>query len=62
MKILSCEKFVMTIFKFIGQFYLEIQRQEEFSELGNRVFLDNGLGSFHAFLILQIWNKAEVVK
>jgi hypothetical protein len=47
----------MTIFEFVGQviFHKDVFiLQENFSELGIRVFLENGLGSFQAFLILQI--------
>jgi hypothetical protein len=47
----------MTIFEFVGQFFFQndvFEIQEDFSELGIRVFLENGLGSFQTFLILQI--------
>jgi hypothetical protein len=47
----------MTIFEFIGQFFSQndlIKLPRFFSELGIRVFAENGLGSFQAFLILQI--------
>jgi hypothetical protein len=36
--------------------------QEVFSDLGIKVFLENGLGSFRSFLILQIWDKPEVLE
>jgi hypothetical protein len=36
--------------------------QEVFSELEIRVFLENGLGSFQTFLILQISDKPDVLK
>jgi hypothetical protein len=36
--------------------------QEDFSEHGIREFLGNGLGSFQAFLILQISDKPRVLK
>jgi hypothetical protein len=45
------------IFQFVGQFFFHndvFKLQKDFSELGIRVFLDNGLGSFQTFLILQI--------
>jgi hypothetical protein len=35
---------------------------EVFSELEIRIFLENGLGSFQTFLILQISDKPEVLK
>jgi hypothetical protein len=47
----------MTIFEFIGEFFFKndvFNFQEVFSELEIRVFLENGLGSFEAFLNLQI--------
>jgi hypothetical protein len=34
----------------------------DFSELGIRIFFENGLGSFQTFLILQILEKPEVLK
>jgi hypothetical protein len=46
--------FFMDIFEFIGQFYFQnniFQLQELFSELGIRIFLENGLGSFQTFFI-----------
>jgi hypothetical protein len=58
-------KIFMTIFEFVGQFFFQndvFEIQEDFSELGIRVFLENGLGSFQTFLILQIWDKTEVLK
>jgi hypothetical protein len=51
------EKFFMTIFEFIGQFYFQndvFKLQIVFSELDISVFLENGLGSFQTLLILQI--------
>jgi hypothetical protein len=36
--------------------------QEDFSELVIRVYLENVLGSFQAFIILQIWDKPLVIK
>jgi hypothetical protein len=50
-------KIFMTIFEFVRQFFFQndvFKLQEVFSELEIRVFLGNGLGSFQAFLILQI--------
>jgi hypothetical protein len=47
----------MPIFELVGQFFFQndvYKLQEDFSQLGMRVFLDNGLGSYKAFLILQI--------
>jgi hypothetical protein len=44
-------------FEFIGQFYFQndvFKLIKIFSKLGIRVFLENGLGSFQPFLILQI--------
>jgi hypothetical protein len=43
-------KKTMTTFEFIGQFFFQndiFKLQEIFSELRIRVFLENGLGSFH---------------
>jgi hypothetical protein len=54
MKIPRKKKF-MTIFEFIGQFFLTndvFKLQEVFSELGIKVFFENGLEYFQAFLIL----------
>jgi hypothetical protein len=34
----------------------------DFSELGMRVFLEKGLGSFQTLLIFQISDKPEVLK
>jgi hypothetical protein len=48
---------VSIIFEFIGQFFLQnnvFKLYEVFLELGIRVFLENGLGSFQTFLILVI--------
>jgi hypothetical protein len=50
-------KIFMAIFEFIGQFFFQnygFKLQENFSELGIRAFLENGLGSFHTFFILQV--------
>jgi hypothetical protein len=52
------------IFEFTGQFFFDIdvfKLQENFSEHAIRVFLENGLGSFQTFLILQISDKPEVL-
>jgi hypothetical protein len=41
----------------VGQFFFQndvFKLQEDFSELEIRVFLENGLGNFQIFLILQI--------
>jgi hypothetical protein len=54
---LYSEKFFMTIFEFIGQFYFQndiFKLLEVVSELEIRAFLENGLGSCQTFLILQI--------
>jgi hypothetical protein len=54
---LTCEKFFMTNFEISVQFYFQndILKLEKISSmLGIRVFLENGFGSFQAFLILQI--------
>jgi hypothetical protein len=56
---LTLEKIFITVFEFIGQFYFQNDvfiRQEVFSEL------ENGLGIFHTFLILQILDKPQVLK
>jgi hypothetical protein len=58
-------KFFITILEFFWQFFFQndvFKLQEDFSELGIIVFLENGLGSFQTFLILQIWDKPEVLK
>jgi hypothetical protein len=50
-------RYPYTIFQFVGQFFFQndvFKLQENFSELDIRVFLENGLGSFQTFLILQI--------
>jgi hypothetical protein len=52
-------------FEFIGQFFFQndvFELQQDFSELDTSVFLENKLGSFQAFLILQIWYKPEANK
>jgi hypothetical protein len=57
-------KFFINIFEFIGQFYFQsdiFKLQEFVSELGITVFRENGLGSFQTFLILQIWEKPELL-
>jgi hypothetical protein len=58
-------KIFMTIFELVGQFFFQnniFKLQEDFSELRIRVILENGIGSFQTFLILQIWDKPEVLK
>jgi hypothetical protein len=45
----TCEDFSKIMFKLQALF-------------GIRVFLDNGLGSFHTFLVLQIKDKPEMLK
>jgi hypothetical protein len=53
---LKWEKFFMTVFEFVGQFIFQsdvFKLQEIISELGIKVLLENGLGIFQAFLILQ---------
>jgi hypothetical protein len=55
----------MTIFEFIRQFHYEndiLKLQEVFSDHGIRVFLENGLESFQAYLILQIRDTPEMLK
>jgi hypothetical protein len=52
---LTWEKFFITVFEFIGQFFFQnddLKLQEVFSELGIRVFFENGLGSCQTFLVL----------
>jgi transcription initiation factor IIF auxiliary subunit len=52
---LTWEKFFMTVFEFIGQSFFKncvYKLHDVFSELGIRVFFENGLGSFQIFLIL----------
>jgi hypothetical protein len=47
----------MTIFELVGHFFFQnniFKLQEDFSELGIRVILENGIGSFQKFFILQI--------
>jgi hypothetical protein len=54
---LMWEEFFMPVFEFIEQFSLQndvFKLQEVFSEQEIRFFLENGLGSFQTFLILQI--------
>jgi hypothetical protein len=61
---LDARKIFMTIFEFIGQFFFQnviYKLQKYLSELGIKVFLENGLGSFLTFLILQIRDKLEVL-
>jgi hypothetical protein len=65
MKTLTCKKLFMTIFDCTGQFYFQndvFKFQAVFSELEIKVFLENGLGSFQAFHILQLLDKPEVLK
>jgi hypothetical protein len=55
----------MAIFEYFGQFFFQndvFKLHEDFSEHGITVFLENGLGSFQTFLILQISDKPEVLK
>jgi hypothetical protein len=55
----------MAILEFDGQFFFQnnvFKLHEVFSELEIRVFLENGLGSFQTFLIVQISDKPEVLK
>jgi hypothetical protein len=50
---LTWKKFFMAIFEFIGQCYFQndvFKIQEVFSELGIRLFLENGLGVCRDFL------------
>jgi hypothetical protein len=54
-----------TVFEFIGPFIFQndvFKLQEVFSEHGIRVFFKNELRSFQKFLILQIWDKPDVLK
>jgi hypothetical protein len=47
----------MTIFELVEQFFFQndmFKLQEHFTKLRIRVILGNGIGNFHAFLILQI--------
>jgi hypothetical protein len=56
METLMPEKF-MPIFEFVGEVFFPnkvLKFHEDFAELVMRVFLENGLGSFQIFLILQI--------
>jgi hypothetical protein len=46
---------------FLSKWYFT-NLQQDFSELGITVFLEDGLGSFQTFLIFQIWDKPEVLK
>jgi hypothetical protein len=54
---LTWQKIFTTIFELIGQFYFQnniLQFQEVFSDVEKiRVFLEDGLGNFKAFLLLQ---------
>jgi hypothetical protein len=57
--------FFTTIFQFAGQFFFQnavFKPQEDFLELGIRVFLVIGLECFETFFILQIWDKPVVLK
>jgi hypothetical protein len=59
------QKFFMAIFEFFGQFFFQndvFKLQEDFSEHGIRVFLENELGHFQTFLISQISDKRELLK
>jgi hypothetical protein len=58
-------KFLMSIFELVGRFFFQndsFNLQEEFKEFGIRVILENGIGSFQTFLILQIWDKPQMLK
>jgi hypothetical protein len=58
-------KIFITLFELFGQFFFQndiFKLQEDFSELGIRVILENDIGSFQTFLILQIWDEPEVLK
>jgi hypothetical protein len=62
---LTGKKFYFDRFCFIGQFFFEhdiFKLQEVFSECGIRALLEKGLVSFQIFLILQIWDKPDVLK
>jgi hypothetical protein len=64
-KLCSSEIYKEAVFEFNGQFFFQndvFKLQEVFSELEIRVFLENILGSFQSFLILQISDKLEVLK
>jgi hypothetical protein len=53
----------MAIFEYDEQSFFQnyvFKLQEIFSELEIRIFLENGLGSFQKFLILQNSDKPEV--
>jgi hypothetical protein len=55
----------MAIFEFFGLLFFQndvFKLQEDFSKHGIRVFLENGLGSFQTFLILQISDKPDVLQ
>jgi hypothetical protein len=55
---------LLSLKSFIGQFYFQndiYKFQKVFPEIGVRVFIENGIGSFQAFLILQIRDKVEVL-
>jgi hypothetical protein len=55
----------MVIFEFFVQFFNQngvFKFEKVFSELEFRVFLENGLGSFQKFLILQILDEPEALK
>jgi hypothetical protein len=56
MKFRDLQGFLMDVFEFIGQFFFRndgFKLQEDLFKLGIRVFFENGLGGFKAFLILQ---------
>jgi hypothetical protein len=49
----------------MDKFFLQndvLKLQKVFSDLGIKVFLENGLGSDQAFLIFQIREKPEMLK
>jgi hypothetical protein len=55
----------MSIFEIVKQFIFQndiFKLQEDFSELRNIVIFENGIESCQAFLILQIWDKPDVLK
>jgi hypothetical protein len=58
-------KFFITVFEFIGQFFFQndvFKLQKDFSKHEIRVFLEKRLGCFQTFLILQIWDKPDVLE
>jgi hypothetical protein len=59
---LRVRKFLWPFLKLLDNFSSKMMLQEVFSEHEIRVFIENGLGSFQTFLILQIWDKEEMIK